>query len=50
MIHQVIPWGDFIGLAAGHVYYYFEDVYPRLAVGRGKKVLQTPIFLTRLLG
>ena len=36
---------DCIGIAVGHVYYYFEDVYPAVAESRGwrlKKILPTP--------
>ncbi len=36
---------DLIGIAVGHVYFYFEDVYPALAESRGwrvKKLLPSP--------
>ncbi|GIL84165.1 hypothetical protein Vretimale_15817 [Volvox reticuliferus] len=33
---------DLIGMAAGHVYYYLEDVYPRIS---GRRPLKTPAFI-----
>ncbi|CAA7394424.1 unnamed protein product [Spirodela intermedia] len=35
-------WGDFLGLIAGHTYYYLEDVYPRMT---GRRLLKTPSFI-----
>eukprot|EP00884_Botryococcus_braunii_P003480 jgi/Botrbrau1/13132/Bobra.0187s0087.1 len=37
---------DLLGICAGHCYYFFEDVYPRLT---GRRVLKTPEFLKSLL-
>ena len=37
-----------LGLAVGHCYYFFEDVYPRLTDGR--RPLGTPRVLTALFG
>lgn len=39
---------DLLGLAVGHCYYFFEDVYPRLTDGR--RPLGTPRVLTALFG
>ncbi|KAI8909153.1 Derlin, partial [Gorgonomyces haynaldii] len=45
ILHQVIPTADFLGLLAGHIYYYLEDVYPRLLASRGQRLLKTPLWL-----
>lgn len=42
IVHQIIPYGDLLGLVVAHIYYYFDQVYPRLVVGGGRKYLQTP--------
>ncbi|BBN15612.1 Derlin-2/3 [Marchantia polymorpha subsp. ruderalis] len=33
------PWVDILGMAAGHAYYFLEDVYP---VMTGRRILKTP--------
>ncbi|CAK0803494.1 unnamed protein product [Prorocentrum cordatum] len=33
---------DLMGIAAGHVYYYFEDIYPLLPSSKGARVFATP--------
>jgi Derlin-2/3 len=50
VFHQVIPYADIVGLVAGHVYFYFEDVYPKLRIGRGYRYLATPRWFAALLG
>jgi Derlin-2/3 len=35
---------DFLGIAVGHIYYYLEDVYPKMTTGR-IRFLRTPRFL-----
>mmetsp|Transcript_4543 Transcript_4543/g.5739 ORF Transcript_4543/g.5739 Transcript_4543/m.5739 type:complete len:261 (-) Transcript_4543:223-1005(-) len=43
------PTVDIIGIAVGHIYYYFDDVYPEVARLRGwpvKYFLRAPAFLT----
>jgi len=40
------PAVDLLGVAAGHVYYFLEDVYPRMSGGR--RPLRTPGVLTAL--
>lgn len=37
---------DILGIAVGHVFYYFKDVYPRW----GSNVLATPCWVKRLFG
>lgn len=37
-----IPTGDMLGVLVGHIYYFFEDVWPRDPVSQGKKWLATP--------
>ncbi|KAI9143525.1 Derlin [Paraphysoderma sedebokerense] len=42
------PTGDLVGIAVGHVYWFLEDVYPRMLDSQGNrrgKVLKTPWFL-----
>ena len=36
---------DLLGMIAGHVYYYFEDVVPRVPKMRGKRFLSAPSWL-----
>lgn len=33
------PLMDILGIVVGHIYYYFEDVYPQLT---GRRLLVTP--------
>ena len=37
-----IPVTEVIGITVGHVYYYLEDIVPKLT---GKRVLRAPVFL-----
>ncbi|KAJ7525779.1 hypothetical protein O6H91_17G066100 [Diphasiastrum complanatum] len=39
------PWVDLLGMAAGHVYYFLEDVYPLMT---GRRVLKTPHIIKAL--
>ena len=44
---------DMIGIGVGHVYYYFEDVYPQVADIRGwrdRRFLRAPVVLKRICG
>eukprot|EP00730_Choanoeca_flexa_P000043 TRINITY_DN10017_c0_g1_i3.p1 TRINITY_DN10017_c0_g1~~TRINITY_DN10017_c0_g1_i3.p1 ORF type:complete len:262 (+),score=31.14 TRINITY_DN10017_c0_g1_i3:197-982(+) len=46
------PWSDLLGIAAGHLYYFLEDVYaqPRAVGGLGgPQVLATPRWLKYLI-
>ncbi|KAF8762375.1 hypothetical protein HU200_009555 [Digitaria exilis] len=38
-------WVDILGMIAGHVYYFLEDVYPRMT---GRRPLKTPSFIKAL--
>ncbi len=35
---------DFVGIAVGHLYYFLEDVYPRMIPNR-TRILKTPRFM-----
>lgn len=48
MILGASPVKDLLGIAAGHVYYFFEDVYPRMT--HGYRLLATPGVLVSLFG
>lgn len=39
------PLSDLLGIAVGHVYYFFSDVYPEFT---GRHLLKAPSFLVRL--
>lgn len=48
--HSVIV--DVIGIVAGHLYYYLEDVWPAMADARGwkrRQLLKTPFVVTKLV-
>ena len=47
LISRSFPTGDLLGLFAGHLYYYLEDVYPQN--NYGYRPLKTPRFLKQLL-
>ncbi|KAF4663603.1 hypothetical protein FOZ61_001505 [Perkinsus olseni] len=38
------------GILAGHIYYFFTDVYPRMPTSHGLQVLKTPKFLKWICG
>lgn len=48
MLLGASPVKDLLGIFAGHIYYFFEDVYPRM--NNGFKLLETPSLLVRLFG
>mmetsp|Transcript_106842 Transcript_106842/g.299136 ORF Transcript_106842/g.299136 Transcript_106842/m.299136 type:complete len:211 (+) Transcript_106842:73-705(+) len=39
-----------MGVAAGHVYYFFEDVYPLLPTSKGLRLFKTPRILKIICG
>ena len=41
---------NLMGIAAGHVYYFFEDIYPLLPSSKGARVLSTPVALKAWCG
>ena len=43
------PTLDILGSIAGHIYYFFDDVIPRLPETRGLKPLKAPAFLQHLI-
>jgi Derlin-2/3 len=50
-LHSLIV--DGLGIVAGHLYFYAEDIYPKVATIRGWQVyrpLRAPIFVKWLLG
>lgn len=42
LLNNVFPAGDLLGMAVAHVYYFLEDVYPRMDGSHGRRLLQTP--------
>ena len=48
MLLGASPVKDLLGIFAGHIYYFFEDVYPRM--NNGFKLLATPSILVALFG
>ncbi|CEI89232.1 Der1-like protein [Rhizopus microsporus var. microsporus] len=40
-----LPQGDALGIFVGHIYYFFQDVWPREPLSGGKKWLSAPKFL-----
>ncbi len=42
------PLADILGLIVGHLYYFLEDVYPRLPQSGGRRLLAAPGFLKAL--
>lgn len=42
IVHSVIPWADALGFVVGHLYYYLEDIYPRLPSSNSFHPLATP--------
>ena len=41
------PLTDMLGIGVGHLYYFLEDVYPRMLPGR-PRLLKTPRFIDAL--
>ncbi|TPX36423.1 hypothetical protein SeMB42_g07085 [Synchytrium endobioticum] len=48
LMHNVWPSGDLIGMAVGHLYYFLEDVYPRMEGRENHRPLATPELVKRL--
>lgn len=48
VINSHFPVGDALGIVIGHIYYFFEDVYP-ITSRTGRRYFAAPAFLTRLL-
>lgn len=45
LLNSHFPTGDLMGIAVGHIYYFFEDVWPKELASGGRRYLQTPSFL-----
>ncbi|CAG8456645.1 8517_t:CDS:2 [Ambispora gerdemannii] len=45
MLNNVFPVGDLMGIVVGHVYYFFEDVWPHERASGGRRLLKTPQFM-----
>ncbi|CAG8450390.1 9069_t:CDS:2 [Acaulospora morrowiae] len=45
LLNNVFPVGDVMGIVVGHVYYFFEDVWPN---ERGRRWLKTPQLIVRM--
>ena len=44
-IYNHWPWADIQGLVIGHIFYFLEDVYPRMPSSGGRKLLESPRIL-----
>lgn len=40
---------DILGIVLGHAFYFFHDIYPKLPLSKGKQLLKTPAFLTKVV-
>lgn len=47
-IYNHWPWADIQGLVIGHIFYFLEDVYPRMPSSGGRKLLESPRILKQL--
>jgi len=45
LLNSHFPTGDLMGIAVGHIYYFFEDVWPKEVASGGRRYLETPAFL-----
>ncbi|GJJ69054.1 Derlin-2/3 [Entomortierella parvispora] len=50
LLNSHFPTGDLMGIAVGHVYYFFEDVWPKEQASGGRRYLETPLIFTRRRG
>jgi Derlin-2/3 len=48
VLHGTVPRDEFMGIVIGHVWYFFNDVYPPLH--GGSRPLDPPMFWRRLFG
>ncbi|RHZ90090.1 hypothetical protein Glove_8g40 [Diversispora epigaea] len=48
LLNNVFPTGDMMGIAVGHVYYFFEDVWPNERNSGGRRWLKTPQIIVRM--
>ncbi|KAG0056228.1 hypothetical protein BGZ83_005960 [Gryganskiella cystojenkinii] len=50
LLNSHFPTGDLMGIAVGHIYYFFEDVWPKEQASGGRRYLETPSIFTRRRG
>ncbi|KAJ3364016.1 Derlin-2 [Allomyces javanicus] len=53
VMHGTVPIGDLAGIAIGHVYWYFDDIYPRLREVQARSTwrpFKAPRFLEQMFG
>jgi len=48
LLNNHFPMSDMMGIAVGHVYYFFEDVWPLERNSGGRRWLKTPRIIVRL--
>lgn len=48
LLNNSVPKGDLLGIVVGHVYFFFEDIYP--GISNGKRPLAAPRAWRRLFG
>nr|CAG8524459.1 5644_t:CDS:2 [Entrophospora candida] len=48
LLNNVFPIGDTLGIIIGHIYYFFEDVWPHERNSGGRRWLKTPQIIVRL--
>lgn len=46
LLHNTLPKDDLLGIVVGHIYYFFEDIYPRIR--NGHRPLRSPEVWRRL--
>lgn len=52
LLSLLVGWNmadHLVGIAVGHFYYFFEDVYPLLPTSKGFRIFRTPRILMWLL-
>jgi len=40
---------DILGIAIGHLFYFFNDIYPKLPQSQGKKIFKAPKLFTKMI-
>jgi hypothetical protein len=48
LINNIWPKNDLIGIAIGHTYYFFDEIYPSMPGSGGVKYLSCPSFFKKL--
>mmetsp|Transcript_40039 Transcript_40039/g.45721 ORF Transcript_40039/g.45721 Transcript_40039/m.45721 type:complete len:233 (+) Transcript_40039:97-795(+) len=47
-VMEVSLINDLMGVVVGHIYFYFEDIYPKLPHSRGYRLFRTPKIFERI--